>query len=73
MELDVLNKNFILSYIGILIKGKIMAAPMPRPKGVGRSIAYKLLGVPPALAYKPSKKEKEIDKKLTYSETTLVR
>jgi len=45
---------------------------MPRPKGKARAIAYKLLGKPPCLSYKPTAKQKDIDKRLRADETALI-
>lgn len=46
---------------------------MPRFSKQGTKIAYKLLGVPANIAFKPTKKEKEIDKRLVFERTSLER
>jgi hypothetical protein len=46
---------------------------MPRPKGKARKIAYKLLGVPANIAFKRSKQQKKVNKRLLYEETDRVR
>lgn len=46
---------------------------MVRPKGKALKIAYAILGKPECLAFKPTKKQKEIDRELLSNETTLVR
>ena len=46
---------------------------MPRIPGKATKIAYKILGVPANIAYKPSKKEKEINRRLIYEETDRAR
>jgi hypothetical protein len=46
---------------------------MPRFSKKGTKIAYKVLGTPENIAYKPKGKEKEIDKRLTFQDTTRVR
>ena len=46
---------------------------MVRPKGLGKRIAFKILGVPPALAFKPTEKQKKLDERLTVNETQLLR
>ena len=35
---------------------------MPRPESEGKQIAYKILGIPPNIKYKPSLKKKRLDK-----------
>lgn len=37
---------------------------MPRPKSKATKIAYEILGVPAPMRYKPTPKEKELDKRL---------
>ena len=46
---------------------------MPRPKGKAKKIAYKILGTPPNIAYKRSKAERKINKRLLFEETIRVR
>jgi hypothetical protein len=46
---------------------------MPRIKGLGRKVAYKLLGVPANIAFKPSKVEKVVNRRLNFEETYRVR
>lgn len=42
---------------------------MIRPKGKGKDIAFKIIGKPANLAYKKTKKQKELDMILTFQET----
>lgn len=44
-----------------------------RPKGKAKKIAFSILGIPPALAFKQTKKQRETDDSLVASETSLVR
>lgn len=46
---------------------------MPRPKGKATKIAFKILGVPGAIAFKRSKQQDKINKQLLYQETQRVR
>lgn len=46
---------------------------MPRIPGKPTKIAFKILGVPANIAYKPSKKAKNINKRLIYEETDRAR
>lgn len=46
---------------------------MPRIPGKPTKIAYKILGVPANIAFKRTKEEKAINKRLIYEETTRVR
>ncbi len=46
---------------------------MPRVKGKATKIAFKIIGVPANYQSKPKKKEKEVDKRLVFEETTRVR
>ena len=46
---------------------------MPRIKGRGKKIAYKILGVPVNVAYKPNKAERSINNRLIFEETFRVR
>jgi hypothetical protein len=46
---------------------------MPRIPGKGVTIAFKILGVPANIASKRTKKQKEINKRLWFEETTRVR
>lgn len=46
---------------------------MPRIPGKGLKIAYKLLGVPPNIAYKPNAQQKKIDHVLLFQQTTRAR
>jgi hypothetical protein len=45
---------------------------MPRIKGMGKKVAYKILGVP-ANMKKDKKKQEKIDKRLVFEETVRVR
>lgn len=42
---------------------------MVRPKGKGQKIAFNILGKPANLAFKPSPKQKAIEKRLLFEET----
>lgn len=46
---------------------------MPRIPGRPTNIAFKILGIPPNIAFKRTKEEKAINKRLVYEETTRVR
>ena len=46
---------------------------MPRPKDKARKIAYKVLGIPSNIAFKRSKEQKKINRRLLYEETFRVR
>lgn len=46
---------------------------MPRPQGKAKKIAYKILGTPPNIAFKRDKRQKQINKRLIFEETTRVR
>lgn len=46
---------------------------MPRIPGKPTKIAFKILGIPANIAYKPNSKEKAVDKRLTFEETTRVK
>lgn len=45
----------------------------PRLKGIGKKIAFAILGTPPNLKSKKTAKQKEIDRKLVYQDTQRVR
>lgn len=45
----------------------------PRPKGKAKNIAFKILGTPPNIAFKRDKRQKQINKRLIFEETTRVR
>jgi hypothetical protein len=46
---------------------------MPRLPGKGKKIAWKILGVPPNISYKPTAQQAKINKQLIFEETTRVR
>lgn len=46
---------------------------MPRIKGKATKIAYKILGTPPNMVFKRSPKEKKVNRRLIFEETTRVR
>jgi hypothetical protein len=46
---------------------------MPRPKGNGKKIAFKLLGVPANLKEKKTEKQKRVNRRLAFEETSRVR
>jgi hypothetical protein len=46
---------------------------MPRIPGKGTKFAYKIMGVPPNIAYKPNAKAKKINRRLLYEETDRAR
>lgn len=46
---------------------------MPRFNKKGTKIAYKILGTPENILFKPKGKENKIDKQLTFQETSRVR
>ena len=46
---------------------------MPRMSNKARKIAYKILGVPPALAFKRNEEEQRINQRLLFEETVRVR
>jgi len=46
---------------------------MPRAKGKAKKIAYKIMGVPQNMKYKPSKRKRKIDRELLWDETLRVR
>ncbi len=46
---------------------------MMRIPGVAKKIAYKILGVPANIAFKPTPKQVEIDRKLMYQEKARVK
>jgi len=48
-------------------------ATMPRQKGKGAKIAFKILGKPAVLNYKYSPKQQSVNKELLYQETSRVR
>lgn len=45
----------------------------PRVKGIGKKVAYSILGVPPNIKAKRNKTQQRINEKLIYSETSRVR
>ena len=46
---------------------------MPRPKGLARKIAYKILGKPANIAFKRNKMQSKINARLLYEDTYRVR
>jgi hypothetical protein len=46
---------------------------MPRFSKRGTKIAYKILGKPENIAFKPTARENDIDRRLTFQDTTRVR
>jgi len=46
---------------------------MPRTSSKATKIAYRILGVPANIQYKPTKRQKRINKRLVLDETTRVR
>ncbi len=46
---------------------------MPRPKGLARQIAWKILGVPANIASKPTEKEARIKQIINSQNASLVR
>lgn len=46
---------------------------MPRFSKKGTKLAFKILGTPENLLYRPKGKEKQIDKQLLFQETTRIR
>jgi hypothetical protein len=46
---------------------------MLRPSKKARKIAYKILGVPANIAYKPNAEQREINRRLIFEETIRVR
>lgn len=42
---------------------------MVRPKGKAQKIAFKILGVPANIAFKPNNKQKATEKRLLFEET----
>jgi hypothetical protein len=46
---------------------------MLRPSGKAKKIAFHILGVPANISFRPTKKERRIEKRLTFEETTRVR
>ena len=46
---------------------------MPRVKGKPTKIAYKILGIPANIAFKRDEKQKRINRRLVFEETTRVR
>lgn len=46
---------------------------MPRIPGKPTQIAYKILGIPANVSFKRTKKEKAVNRRLVYEETTRVR
>jgi hypothetical protein len=46
---------------------------MPRYSVKGTKIAYKILGIPANIAYKPNQKERVVNKRLIFEETARVR
>lgn len=46
---------------------------MPRLSGKTQKIAYKILGTPPNIAFKRSKEQEKIDRRLTFEETVRAR
>ncbi len=46
---------------------------MPRVPGKSTKIAYKLLGVPANIAFKRSKTQKKVNRRLVFEETARVR
>lgn len=46
---------------------------MPRPKAKATTIAYKVMGVPPNIKFKRSKRQVAINKRLVFEETQRVR
>lgn len=46
---------------------------MPRIQGKATKIAFRILGTPPNIAFKRNKKEKEVNRRLIFEETTRVR
>lgn len=48
-------------------------AVMPRPNGVAKKIAYRLLGKPANIAFKPSKEQQRINMLLIQEQLTRTR
>lgn len=46
---------------------------MPRLPGKGKKMAYKILGVPKNISFKPTKEQRKINKRLLFEETSRVR
>ena len=46
---------------------------MPRPDGRAKKIAYKIMGVPSNMLFRPSAKQKKIEQALTFEETRRAR
>lgn len=46
---------------------------MPRLPGKGTKIAFKILGIPPNIAFKRNKQQKYINRRLWFEETSRVR
>jgi hypothetical protein len=46
---------------------------MPRLPGKPKSIAYKILGIPANIYWRRTEREREINRRLNYEETRLVR
>ncbi len=46
---------------------------MIRMPGKGKKIAWRILGVPANIAYKPSERERKINRMLIFQQTTRVR
>ncbi len=46
---------------------------MPRIPGKAKKIAYKILGVPPNISFKPSEEQQKLNRRLIFEETVRVR
>lgn len=46
---------------------------MPRAHNKGTAIAHKILGIPSNISYKPDPKDKKLEKRIAYEDTTRVR
>jgi hypothetical protein len=46
---------------------------MPRAHNKGTKIAYKILGIPSNILYKPDEKARELAKRIAYEDTNRVR
>jgi hypothetical protein len=46
---------------------------MPRIPGKGKKVAWKILGVPPNISFKPDQRQKKINQRLIFEESTRVR
>lgn len=61
------NNLYITPYQGVYMPA------MPRIPGKPKKIAFKILGTPANLAFKRSKEQKAVDKRLLFEETTRAR